>query len=83
VGFVVPDIKCSVHLASHLQLVLLLCGELSPVLQHILLGPVKLLHDGFNWQHVPGLVQQLLLRRLGLERPEVCVVCVAVGAGIC
>ncbi len=68
--------------APHLQFVLLLCSELPPVLEHILLGPVKLLHDGFSRQHVTSLVQQLPLRRLGLQGLQAGVVCVAVGAGI-
>ena len=66
----------------HLQFVLLLCSELPPVLEHVLLGPVELLHDGFSRQHVTSLVQQLPLRRLGLQGLQAGVVCVAVGAGI-
>ena len=68
--------------APHLQFVLLLSSELPLVLEHVLLGPVELLQDGFSRQHVPSLVQQLPLRRLGLQGLQAVVVCVAVGAGI-
>ncbi len=69
-------------LMPHLQFVLLLSSELPLVLEHVLLGPVELLQDGFSRQHVPSLVQQLPLRRLGLQGLQAGVVCVAVGAGV-
>lgn len=72
----------SKQLSANLQLVLLLCSELSSVLEDVLVGPVELLQDGFSRQHVPGLVQQLPLRGLGLEGLQTGIVCVAVGAGI-
>ena len=37
---------------THLQFVLLLFGEFSLVLCHVLLSTVELLHEGFSRQHV-------------------------------
>lgn len=70
------------RLGTYLQFVLLLCSELAPVFEHVLLSPVELLHDGFSRQHVTSLVQQLPLGRLGLQGLQAGIVRVAVGAGI-